>query len=168
MKNYNYSILPPTSEVRIEREASLFELLNSIPYLFSRKRLQPRIVINDILHQGIKDTGTSGGVEWKPFTISDQEYQELVCYCLELGFEISTPPEWVTNLDYFQIWEYEVDHGIPSKEHRTLHDIYTVAKQKLDLAVAQDRPQDEIETLFLQSLHTGKPLEKLINDAFGS
>lgn len=55
------------------------DLVSDIPYLiFWEKIIPPYKILNDLLNSGISDAGMSGGCEWEPFTITNEEYQELI------------------------------------------------------------------------------------------
>lgn len=62
--------------------ATLSEFLFTLPYLFlldgSEQPFPPLAVLNEIFKSGKWDAGMSGGCEWKPFEISEDEYDELV------------------------------------------------------------------------------------------
>jgi hypothetical protein len=66
---------------------SLADLLMAIPYFVphSAQQLLPDLIhLNEILAMGIYDCGMSGGCEWKPFQIKQQEYELLETELLEL------------------------------------------------------------------------------------
>ena len=62
--------------------ATLADFLFALPYLFvlgsSEQAIPPKAVLNEIFKSGTWDAGMSGGCEWKPFEIAEQEYDELV------------------------------------------------------------------------------------------
>lgn len=66
---------------------SLVDLLIAMPYLVpysDQKTLPDLSQLNEILLTGSYDCGTSGGCEWKPFQISDQDYKTVEAELLEL------------------------------------------------------------------------------------
>ncbi len=66
---------------------SLADLLMAMPYLVphSTQQLLPYLArLNEILLTGIYDCGMSGGCAWRPFQISEQEYEVLETELLEL------------------------------------------------------------------------------------
>lgn len=46
--------------------------------LLGFKIMPPLAVLNDAFSRASSDAGMGGGIEWRPFTIDEQEYQELV------------------------------------------------------------------------------------------
>ena len=164
MKEIEYWLLPGVGPGRDKVNGSLYELLNSIPYLFCKKRLPPISVINSILESGLSDAGMSGGVEWNAFTISESDYAELADYCSALGFEITNPPEWVKNRNYFQIWEFEIDHGIPWEVHKKLSDEVDSAESKMKVAQKNGESKELLEKLHLEWIEASMKLSDLIND----
>jgi hypothetical protein len=62
--------------------AALDKFILSIPafgYTLGISGVMPPVhVINEILSRGEDDAGMSGGAKWKPFTIEQDEYTELV------------------------------------------------------------------------------------------
>ena len=53
-------------------------LLLDIPYFVFADVLPTFEALNAMLATGIRDAGMSGGIEWKPFQISPEEYREVV------------------------------------------------------------------------------------------
>lgn len=46
--------------------------------LVGLKNMPPLAILNDAFSRASSDAGMGGGIEWRPFTIDEQEYQELV------------------------------------------------------------------------------------------
>jgi hypothetical protein len=62
------------------KRGNLEELLRDIPYLIwppDGGILPTREELNRVLAEGKWDAGMSGGCDWQPFQISDDEYEEL-------------------------------------------------------------------------------------------
>lgn len=167
MKECVYYILPGAGGGERKESGTLYDLLASIPYLFSKKRLPPLAVINSILAHGIEDAGMSGGVRWDPFTISSKEFRVLADHCLSLGFDVPDAPEWVSTRNYFQIWEFEIDHGIPAEKHKELSDAADEADRRLKIALDEGRSEEVITKLHLEAYCAGEAVSELINEAFG-
>jgi len=163
MKKLTYKLRAAMGPDDLERSGTLFDLLNSIPYFLRRKRLPPLVVINEILSKGVVDSGMSGGVQWTPFAIEEKEYDELAQHCESLSFEIARPPKWVTTRSYFQIWEFELDHGVPAEQHKSLVDLSEEAGKKLKSAIANGEREAEILRLHLNAIDAGNALADFIN-----
>lgn len=62
--------------------ATLPEFLFALPSLLrpdgSQQPIPPLAVLNELFKSGRMDAGMSGGSEWKPFEISELEYEELI------------------------------------------------------------------------------------------
>src|ERR671927_270680 len=86
-----------------QREADLVTLLIGGPYQsLHRGEIPPFDVVNYVLAAGGLGGGMNGGWHWQPFTITRDEYEELVEALLARGAsEHVEVPEWVTT-----IWEW--------------------------------------------------------------
>ena len=100
-----------------------------------KKRLPPLSVLNNIFITGGVDAGMSGCSEWSPFTISTDEYLQLVNYCNKNKYHIIEAPEWVQTLSDFQVLEFEIDSGVPPEEHKKLSDAESKAQAELKKSV---------------------------------
>jgi len=71
-------------------------MLESMPsmhwYLKYYRVVPPIHILNELLALGIDEAGMSGGCEWKPFALSDEEYEDL-------AEELITSPEFQCELD---------------------------------------------------------------------
>lgn len=66
---------------------SVADLLMSMPYLVPHSTYEtlPKLsLLNEILLTGCYDCGMSGGCEWKPFQINEQDYKALEIELLEV------------------------------------------------------------------------------------
>jgi hypothetical protein len=61
-----------------KRENSLLAFIYDIPYLGACGIFPPLHLLNQILLKGGSTGGMSPGATWEPFSLSEQEYQELV------------------------------------------------------------------------------------------
>ena len=163
MKTYTYHELPGVGPGELEQQGSLLELLQSIPYLLTRNRLPPLVVLNAVLEGGEADAGMSGGARWAPFSIDQQEYMQLARQCRELGLEITEPPAWVKDRTDFVIWEFELDHGVPSSTHKDLSDLECAARAKLNAAIESGAPQEEINRLHFEAFEAGNALAEFLD-----
>ena len=165
MKNkYTFFILPPIGGGKTKETGTLYELLNSVPYLLCNDRVPPLAVVNKILEKGGHDAGMSGGVEWAPFTIDENEYNELLEQFENHGATYADAPSWVTNATYFQIWQFELDHGVPSKRHKKLVDEEDKAKEKLESAIDEGLSKEEITILHLKVIEAGQAVADFIDE----
>jgi hypothetical protein len=112
-----------------EEHAPLDEFVADVlPYVLQRGAapkpwlVPPRRVLNSIFAAGEKFAGMSGGAQWDPFEISDEEYATLVAALGDRDYEPSppTPPEWVTTEADWRTWEDELQRGVPSAPQREL------------------------------------------------
>ena len=69
----------------IKRKALLVEFVLDILYLMNTSGVIPPFhVLNEVLRQGGSSGGMGPGTSWRPFSIKDAEYQELVETLLKL------------------------------------------------------------------------------------
>lgn len=110
MKNVKFTILPPIGSGETHKHGTVKDLLFEIPYLFikNRKNLIPPIyILNDLLKSGIKDAAMSGGIRWKPFEVSEEEYRNLVEeLSTEPNYELALieTPKKVKNFEQWAMW----------------------------------------------------------------
>lgn len=72
------------------------------------KVFPPLAVLNNVFSESKADAGMSGGVEWKPFRIDAQEYQELVeVMCTDPRAELALDEE-LDHIDSFEVWSKKV------------------------------------------------------------
>ena len=81
MMDVRFKLHPPVGGPGHWTYATLPAFLLSLPYLFrldgSEEPIPPLAVLNEVFKLGKWDSGMSGSCEWKPFQISEQEYDEL-------------------------------------------------------------------------------------------
>ncbi len=95
----------PSKGLRVQGDIK--DLVLAIPYLLHSKIVPPRSVLNEIFGKGIYDAGMSGGCSWKPFEISQEEYNELVEELLtipEKNFIQMETPDRITTYSKWQGW----------------------------------------------------------------
>ena len=122
MRNIRYTPLPAVGPDDLsEVSGSLLEFVLDLPYFLTFDLIPPLTVLNEVFLRGLEDAGMSGGCRWEPFEISKQEYVELVASLKREGFRETSPPTWVKSEEDWNVWKYEYELGVPSKEHYRLH-----------------------------------------------
>lgn len=74
----NYVLLSPIGLERLYRTGSVSDLVRETPYLIYLGVIPPLHILNQVLQEGRQDAGMSGGAEWQPFQITEQEFIALV------------------------------------------------------------------------------------------
>ena len=162
MRVVEYTILGMGGEKKVS--GSVLDLLKSIPY-FLMTYIPTRVVMNSVLEKGFSDAGMSGGARWPAFKLSADEY-ELVASHLELkGLKRLSTPSWVSSESDWGIWKYEVDHAVPSKEHRRLSAICDDIDKKLIDAEDAGRTE-EAEDLHWKYVEADTIMRKFIDEHF--
>ena len=125
------------------------------------------MVINSVLSSGACNAGMSGGAQWQAFELSDEEYDSVVNQLESEGLrQLSTPtPEWVTSENEWMIWVYEVDHAVPSTEHRRLSAICEGIEKRINEAIAAGL-DEEAENLHWQYVEADRNLQKFVDEHF--
>jgi hypothetical protein len=77
-KKITYTVLPPVGAGRMRLRGTLVDLVCSVPNLIYLNVIPPHNILNEVLLSGSKDAGMGGGYEWKPFRISETEYDSLM------------------------------------------------------------------------------------------
>jgi hypothetical protein len=87
----------PIGSRGVWKRGSLKELLRDMPYFIwppDDGVLPTREEINRVLAEGKWDAGMSGGCDWQPFQISNEEYEELVLeFLTEPGTDFQRPED---------------------------------------------------------------------------
>jgi len=87
---------------------TLLDLLLALPARLDF--MPPLAVVNDILRKGEMNAGMSGGASWKPFSINDSEYAELVEELLTLpGYNVIHDPSLEVCVTYEDFWGASLD-----------------------------------------------------------
>ena len=76
MKKIRYKVFDLAGEE--SKEATLNNFFLEIPALIMYGVIAPFEVVNQILKLGNAGGGMSPGVEWEPFQISNEEYEEII------------------------------------------------------------------------------------------
>ncbi len=132
MKKIKFQVLPCVGPDLPKETGNVVDLLKAIPY-FLKSRIPTLSVLNDLLRSGVYDAGMSGGAKWEPFVLNDIEYVEVRAELETLGLEWVEPPGGVRTRSDWQIWEMEIDHGVPADEHRRLNDLCEETERKLNI-----------------------------------
>jgi hypothetical protein len=88
---------------------SLTQLLFNIPALSFAlrvwKTIPPYHILNEILRSGVSEAGMSGGCEWQPFELTEEEYAELLQDLLTLpNLDLSVDVEF-KNASNLKSWQ---------------------------------------------------------------
>jgi hypothetical protein len=71
-----------------KREAPLWDFILDIPYLMENTgAIPPYHVLNEVLQKGGNSGGMGPGTKWRPFSISQEEYNEFLVKMQALDLE---------------------------------------------------------------------------------
>jgi hypothetical protein len=161
MRKINYTIIPSVGPEEEQAKSTVLDLLKDSPYVLGQF-IPPLIVLNNILESGVMDAGMSGGCTWKPFQLDATEYDELVEVLKKEGLKAIEPPEWVTTYAYWKIWELEQIAGVPSCEHKRLHDLHNHLEEEHRIAIEEGR-QADAEQIQQKLFDAGNRLADFVN-----
>ena len=161
MRKINYTIFPDVGPGEEQVEGTVLDLFKDLPYVLGRF-IPPLLVVNNILESGVMDAGMSGGCIWKPFQVGTDEYDELVEVLKKEGLKAIEPPEWVTTYAYWKIWELERIAGVPSYEHKRLHELYERLEEANRVALKEGR-QADAEQIQKKLFDAGNSLADFVN-----
>ena len=103
-------------------DGDLAKFLLNFRKLFIGNLIPPLAVLNNVFLKTEVDDLNSN-VSWKPFSISKDEFDELVSKLLSnpgLGFRLEDTPESVDCYFEWYIWAMEKAYGVPSEDHKKL------------------------------------------------
>ena len=146
----------------IQTEGSVFDLLSHIPYLMHHHYVLPKIVVNSILRTGIWDSGMSGGCEWTPFELNEEDYIELLKEFEIHGYSYIETPTWVVDRRIWQIYIFEIKHGIPHEQHLVIDQKIRTLEQSLKLAT-EHHDEAEQAKLMVELMHASDELNDLFD-----
>jgi hypothetical protein len=164
MKDITYRYLPPVGP----REPSdpvtkpLADFVQDIPYFLTFDLIPPLAVTNEEFQAGEDDAGMSGGCVWEPFSISEEEYGELVQELLSRGLRYAEPPAWVQDKTDWHIWKFEFEVGIPADEHYRLwreDDKWA----KLTKQAAEEGDEERVLEYHLKGIEAGQQLADFVS-----
>jgi hypothetical protein len=119
MKRVQFVLLPPVGDIETQREGTVVDLLDAIPYLITSHIVPPLEILNEVLRKGLDDAGMSGGCRWLPFELMPAEFNELTSALAGRSGEnyarYIEPPDWVSCFEDWRYWVLEYCHGIPAK-----------------------------------------------------
>lgn len=112
--------------------------------------------MNDLFRTGRFDSGMSGGLQWKPFTLTKAEYAGLVRELQNRrpALGVLEPAPWVKTMEDWDLFLDEVLNGIPAKLQRPYVERIHAIRAKL-FAAMERKDRDAIarytnEEVFLQ------------------
>ena len=139
-----YELLPCVGSDITPVQGNLISLLLDLPYFIMAKVVPPRLVINEILCQGVHDAGMSGGCQWTSFELSNEEYQAVVEVMQAHGFRPIETPGWVCTASDWRDWQCGLLSGIPAEESRTFSQ--QIRRLSTERERAQEHGDDETAT----------------------
>ena len=105
----DYMLLAPVCTDKLRRTGTLTDLVRDIPGILFSNCIQPLHILNQFLKRGRKDAGMSGGAEWKPFNVPQEEYEflveDLVSYP-DRNYYYSEPPAEISEFDQWWQWVF--------------------------------------------------------------
>ena len=123
MRQLKYKRLSDRGERPLRVIGTLREFLWEVPHLFYFGYVPSLRVVNAFLALGCVEEGRVGGVEWKPFVLTEAEYEEVVSELratsptyrrrplifAEVPASVASPVEWTT-------WALSTATGAPFEE----------------------------------------------------
>lgn len=80
------------------------------------------------------------------------------------GYEIPGYPDWVETRSDFQVWEFEADKGVPSKQFKKLNDAEALAQKELKEAQHSGKSEEELLKLHLKTIEAGQAIVEFLDD----
>lgn len=164
MRKIKYKKLPCVGEETISTEGDLLQFVQDIPYLFTFNLIPPINVLNDIFKSGLEDAGMSGGCQWEPFEINQDEYDELIISLQNLSknnYKVVFAPKWVKTKTDWHIWKSKYELGIPTQKHYKLwkeNDKW----EKLREEASEQRDEELAMQYHLKAIESGNKLAEFI------
>jgi hypothetical protein len=127
------------------------ELLAGGPYPWLSPPEVPTLaIVNEMLSRP-GGGGMNGGRRWRPFTLSADEYSELVNDLVaSRGFTVIEVPAWVASIQDWHAWILERRRGVPAGPQLRLNrQAAELAKQFEDAQADPGTPADRLAVLFL-------------------
>jgi len=109
MRQVDYTLFPDVAGKFVDKRSSLLEFAVQMHYILYNKIIPPFGILNLLLQTG--EAGRIG--EWKPFTISTDEYDELVAELLanpKDRFQKLEPPETVKTIGDWDQWLHVIGY----------------------------------------------------------
>lgn len=160
---FSYEILPPSGGSKTKKKGNTADLLLGVPQLFVSKIIPGERVINGLLESGICDAGMSGGLKWEPFSFPSDEFSTLIEQLLLRNESLTyiEYPNWVEDIDDWNIWVMDYAHGIPWEKHKALNDQYLAIIKDMNAAY-ESGENEKASMLHIESIEVGDCLAQYI------
>jgi len=132
---------------------SVIDLVKRIPTLIQIGYLPSRDVLNQVFAGGISDQGMGGGCVWEPFQITEKGYRELTELLTTRDgrpVKVIETPDWVQDLEDFQIWIFDREFHVPWQAHKVLKDAYREARGRT-AAAGDEQERTELFRLEIEA-----------------
>lgn len=127
------------------------DLLTGGPYpSLSPPEVPPLSIVNEIL--GTRGgAGMNGGRRWRPFALSQDEYDELVNDLVtSRGYTVIDVPPWVTSREDWHVWLMDRRWGVPAGQQRQLNQrARELARQLKDARADPGTAADQLARVFM-------------------
>ena len=164
MKKITYRYLPPVGPRYPSNPVtrSLADFVEEIPYFLTFNLIPPLSVINEEFRTGEHDAGMSGGCVWEPFTITQEEFDELVQELQNRGLRSIAQPQWVKTRTDWHIWKFEYEVGIPADEHYRLWREEDKWNRLKEQAIEAGDEEKMLES-YCKAMDAGQALARFVN-----
>jgi hypothetical protein len=162
VRQVEWTELFPLGKGKRRATGTVTELLIGGPYpSLSPPEVPPLTVVNEMLANP-GGAGMNGGRRWRRFSLSADEYRELVADLVSShGYTVVEVPSWVATCDDWHVWIMERRRGVPSEPQRLLNQRARDLKQRLDDARADPAtPAGQLAALYLQATRADEDAEQ--------
>lgn len=87
MKDVQYKKHWSYSGSAVKSRSPLADFVLDVMYLMGRGVIPPLHVLNEVLRQGGDNGGMGPGTSWKPFEVTEEEYNEMVSVLLTMDVQ---------------------------------------------------------------------------------
>lgn len=139
----------------------LSELVKSLQVISSSQCIPPLSVLNHFFGQQPEDLFINSEFSWKPFTIDNLSYEELVEQLKLAGFKLIEFSPDVNDFYSWIAWTFEYRFGVPRDEHLEL----LMEERKIEEKVRQAELSGNdiaLEELFIEELNITRRIQDLL------
>jgi len=169
MVRVNY-IIQHNIEDEYVSDGDFGEFILNFHKLFVGNLIPPISVLNNVLLKREKEGGADNLV-WKPFSISDADYNELVEKLLSdtsRDFRLLETPYSVESFLDWYIWAMEKAYGVPADRHRLLELKVRDCERRREKAIISNDHKDIINASHFECVNAGMELAEFLDRYLGN
>ncbi|RDE18337.1 hypothetical protein DV711_16905 [Motiliproteus coralliicola] len=145
-------------------DSDLHEFLLEFHYMYQAKVIPPYTVLSDLCKRDPSEWGAGNRIEWKKFNLSENDYEKALDKIIRsLDLSAAEIPEEIDSAYKWNLWQYQLTHGVPYEKHKRLLDD-EVRYTSLLKQAQKDGSDDEVMLYHLKSLQAADEVSDFLQE----